>query len=101
MFFSLYLSREVSTSGYHWFMSAESELVFFKNRYESLDPLLRLKNRSTICLHRYLCVEYWNMTFLPNFPFMLTLIELIGLLHHSFSSFEMIHRWVVVKLHLP
>lgn len=66
--------------------------IFFKEQiwvmspYESdMDPLLRPKKRSIICLRQYLCVEYWNMTFLPNCPFMLTLIELIKLKNQSTS----------------
>lgn len=56
--FQFFLSRELSSSGYHWFMSAEAEPFFFfflKNRYESLDPLLRLKNRSIMSASILMC----------------------------------------------
>lgn len=78
------------------------EQIWVMSPYASdMDPLLRLKKRSIVCLRQYLCVDYWNMTFLLNCPFMSTLIELIGFLLHSFSGFITIHRWEVVKLYLP
>lgn len=72
MFFSFCLSRELSASGLCL------NIFFFKRT--DMSHKNTSKNRSIICLHQYLCVEYWNMTFLSNCPFMSTLVELIGLL---------------------